>query len=243
MTLLNKTLEKNILEHAEKEYPNESCGLIVKVGKSKKYIPCINMADKEYQENEFVISGEEYADAEDLGEILAVVHSHCNHTTQPSVRDRAMCSAMEIPWVICSWPDADIRVIVPEQAPLIGRPFAHGTAWDCIGLIRDYYKQVLGIEISHYEHDSYWWQEGKSLYEEHYAKEGFFKVTDGSLREHDLIIMQIRAKVPNHGAIYLGNNRILHHLFGKLSKEDVYGGYWQEHTSFVLRHKSLAGDV
>lgn len=241
MSILNKTLTKSILEHAEKEYPKESCGLIVKVGKTKKYIPCANSADEEHRQDEFVISGEEYADAEDLGEILAVVHSHSDATTQPSVRDKAMCSAMEIPWVICSWPDADIRMIVPEKAPLVGRPFCHGTDWDCYGLVRDYYKEVLNMELSRYDHDRFWWEDPNdtSFYEEKYEDEGFYKVEDGSLKEHDLIIMQIRATKPNHAAVYIGNNRILHHMFGKLSKEDVYGGYWAEHTSFVLRHKDL----
>lgn len=243
MTLLNKTLTKSILAHAEQEYPRECCGLIVKIDKTKKYIPCTNMADKDRQEDEFVISGEEYADAEDLGEVLAVVHSHCDHTTQPSVRDKAVCSAMEIPWVICSYPEGDIRVVVPENFPLIGRPFCHGTRLDCYGLIRDYYKEILDIELSEYEHSSFWWEDGVvSMYEDNFTKEGFVKVTDGSLQEHDLIIMKIRSPLPNHGSVYLGNNRILHHLFGKLSKEDVYGGYWQEHTSFILRHKSLIGD-
>jgi len=242
MSILNKTLTKSILEHAEREYPKESCGLIVKVGKTKKYIPCINSADEQHRQDEFVISGEEYADAEDLGEILAVVHSHSDATTQPSIRDRAMCSAMEIPWVICSWPDADIRTIVPENFPLVGRPFCHGSRLDCFGLIKDYYKQILSIEMNEYEHDSFWWEEGKSMYEDNFHKEGFYKVEDGSLKEHDLIIMTIRSPVPNHGAVYLGNNRILHHMFGKLSKEDIYGGYWAEHTSFVLRHKDLKED-
>lgn len=237
MSILNKTLQKQILEHAEQEYPKESCGLIVKEGKTKKYIRCINQSSD--KEEEFSISGEEYVAAEDMGEILAVVHSHPDHTTVPSLRDRAVCSAMEIPWVICSWPDADIRIISPEDAPLVGRQFCHGTDWDCWGLMRDYYKQKLGMTFNRYEHDSFWWEEGKSLYEDNYHKEGFVKVTDGSLKPHDIIIMQIRSPVPNHGAIYIGNNLILHHMFGKLSSEAVYGGYWAEHTSFILRHKDL----
>ncbi len=239
MNILNKTLQKDILAHAEREYPKEACGAIVKVGQSKKYIACINVADEKHQEDEFVISAEQYADLEDIGEILAIVHSHPDSTTSPSLRDRAVCSAMEIPWIIVSWPDGDIRTIVPEKMPLEGRPFCHGTDWDCYGLIRDYYDQKLGITLSRYDHNSFWWEEGKDFYTDSFENEGFIKVTDGSLQKHDLIIMQIRAKVPNHGAIYTGNNMILHHMFGKPSKRDVYGGYWAEKTSFILRHKSL----
>lgn len=240
MSILNKTLQKLILQHAEAEYPKECCGLIVKQGKKKVYIPCVNQANEDAQNDEFVISGEDYAAAEDTGEILAVVHSHPEATTQPSVRDRAVCSAMEIPWIICSWPEGDIRTIVPEEAPLEGRPFAHGTSWDCYGLIRDYYNRILNIKLSDYEHNTFWWEEeGVSFYEDKHEEQGFVKVTDGSLKEHDVIVMQIRAKKPNHGGVYLGNNLMLHHMFGKLSNKVVYGGYWAEHTSFVLRHKSL----
>lgn len=237
MSLLNKTLTKEILEHAKEEYPKESCGLIVKEGRRKKYIRCSNKAED--KEEEFIISAEEYADAEDNGEILSVVHSHPDHTTQPSLRDRALCSAMEIPWVIVSYPEEDIRVIAPEKAPLEGRQFCHGTDWDCYGLIRDYYDQILNIKLNRYDHDSWWWEEGKDLYLDNFEKEGFYKVEDGSLLPHDVILMQIRSQTTNHGAIYLGDNTILHHCFGKLSKKDVYGGYWMEKTRMVVRNKEL----
>lgn len=239
MNILNKTIQRDILAHAEKEYPKECCGAVVKVGKAKKYIPCTNMADEQHQDQEFVISAEQYAELEDMGEILAIVHSHPDSTTVPSIRDRAICSAMEIPWIIASWPDGDIRTIVPEKMPLLGRPFCHGTDWDCYGQIRDYYDQKLKITLSRYDHDLFWWEEGKDFYTENYENEGFVKVVDGSLQKHDLIIMKIRSPVANHGAIYVGNGMIQQHLYGKPSGQDVYGGYWAEKTSYVLRHKSL----
>lgn len=237
MSVLNKTLIKNILSHAEQEYPKESCGYIVKINGIKKYLPRTNIATDKTEE--FKISGEEYFEAEDMGEVVAVVHSHPDHTTQPSIRDKALCSATELPWVICSWPEGDIRTIVPEEAPLIGRPFVHGTDYDCYGLVRDYYKRELGIELARYYHDYHWWEKEENLYVDNFEKEGFFKVEDGTLQEHDLIFMMIRSKVTNHCAVYLGDGIILHHLYGQLSKKDVYGGYWAERTMFVARHKDL----
>jgi cell wall-associated NlpC family hydrolase len=51
--------------------------------------------------------------------------------------------------------------------------------------------------------------------------------------------MKCNSAVPNHAAIYLGNNTILHHLVDRLSSKDVYGGYWLKATVCVLRHKEL----
>ena len=36
----------------------------------------------------------------------------------------------------------------------------------------------------------------------------------------------------------LGDGLILHHLQGRLSSRDVYGGYWQKITTHILRHRT-----
>jgi len=51
-----------------------------------------------------------------------------------------------------------------------------------------------------------------------------------------VIVMQVRAPVPNHAGVYIGDGLMLHHLYNRLSSRDVYGGYWQECTRIVLRH-------
>ncbi|MEZ6841284.1 NlpC/P60 family protein [Acinetobacter baumannii] len=37
-------------------------------------------------------------------------------------------------------------------------------------------------------------------------------------------------------ALYIGNNQFLHHVQGRLSTIDTYGGYWEKHTIRRLRH-------
>ena len=69
----------------------------------------------------------------------------------------------------------------------------------------------------------------------HYAEAGFYPV-HGELEEGDVIIMQVRAYEPNHAAIYLGEGLMLHHLYGRLSSRDVYGGYWKDVTRIILRY-------
>jgi cell wall-associated NlpC family hydrolase len=42
----------------------------------------------------------------------------------------------------------------------------------------------------------------------------------------------------NHVAVYVGEQRILHHLRGRLSSRDIWGGYYQKSTGLIVRHRS-----
>ena len=55
------------------------------------------------------------------------------------------------------------------------------------------------------------------------------------MREGDVLLMIIGANVPNHGAVYVGDNAIEHHLYGRLSSREVYGQFYRERTTHVLR--------
>ena len=83
-----------------------------------------------------------------------------------------------------------------------------------------------------------WWERGENLYLKHYAEAGFYLV-DGEPEEGDMIVMQIRSTQPNHAAVYLGDGLILHHLYGRLSSRDVYGGYWEDVTRMIMRHRDM----
>ena len=71
---MRQKLFDSILKHAENEYPNEACGLIVDTGKTQKFIPCKNMSDN--PKEHFLISPDEQLEAEKQGEILMIIHSH-----------------------------------------------------------------------------------------------------------------------------------------------------------------------
>lgn len=225
--------------HAADEYPRECCGLLVQRGRRVEYVRCDNVADS--PEQEFRISPAEYVAAEDVGIIVGVCHSHPDATSRPSVRDIAICSEGDVPWHILSWPEADLRTITPEAAPLIGRPFCHGTDFDCYGLIRDWYERERGVTLPRFPHDRHWWELGEDLYLKHYQDAGFYRVDDGTLMVGDVILMQIQSPQVNHGAIYLGDNRILHHLYGRPSRVDSWGGYWKERARLVARYRADSG--
>jgi proteasome lid subunit RPN8/RPN11 len=222
---------------AEAERSRECCGLVI-IRKGKQiYIPCRNIGAAD---NEFVMSPEDFADAEDQGEIVAVVHSHIGLPPIPSQADLVGIENTQLPWLIINMPTGQHTVTEPSGyvADLVGREFSHGVL-DCYSLIRDYYSRTLGIQLKDYERDHEWWRKGQNLYRDLFADAGFVEVSLQELREHDVIFMRLGCSIDNHGAIYIGNNQILHHPMKRLSGRDTYGGMWRKITSGVVRHKDL----
>lgn len=244
--------------HAAAEYPRECCGLVVSVAGEPEYVACRNAAATPSEH--FVLPAEDYANAEDRGEIVALVHSHPDASAAPSDADRLQCEASGLTWHVISVGQidgraecGDIRTIEPcgYVAPLLGRQFAHGVL-DCYTLVRDFYARELGVALSQYEREDDWWHKGQDLYSlDRLHAEGFEPITSDP-RRGDLVIMQVRAPVPNHAGVLLGDeglseapdlapvaNGMLHHLYGRLSERTVYGGYWRECTRFILRHREM----
>jgi proteasome lid subunit RPN8/RPN11 len=249
---LSKDTVKAIYDHARASSPQECCGLIIRSGRANKYVPTANSAEK--PEDDFKISAESWALAEDQGEIIAIVHSHPGQSARLSHADRVSMEGTGLPWLIVEVRGGEpVSHLIHEpsgyQAPLIGRPFRHGVL-DCYSLVRDYYQREMGITLPEYDREDGWWNEGKDLYTDNFEGAGFVQVGPADLHQGDLILMQVRSPVPNHAGIYLADGMlktepdhhpvpgsILHHLYGRDSKRDVYGGYWTEATRLTLRHK------
>ncbi|CAI2006662.1 C40 family peptidase [Serratia sp. JSRIV001] len=232
-----KTIQA-IMAHAEGVYPAECCGLIAQKGRVERYFPCNNLSQKPVEH--FELDPVDYSSAEDWGNIVAIVHSHTGDgaTTQPSELDMLQCDITELPWVIASWPEGDIRTIHPRgDRPLEGRQFVLGHA-DCWSLIMDYYRQQHGISLPNYSIDRHWWEEGESRYMENWYECGFREFY-GPTQPGDMVIMQVSAAVPNHAGILLEGNMLLHHMYGQLSQRVPYGGYLQERTIKIVRHKDF----
>lgn len=241
----NETLEA-IRAHAAETYPRECCGLVIVVKGRERYTPCTNAAQGT---EHFILPAEEYADAEHLGEIIAVVHSHPDAPAAASQADMVSCEASGLPWhivrvdLVDGAPTAGELVTIEPSgyvAPLVGRQFTHGVL-DCYQLIVDWYAQERGVTLPHFARADDWWNDGASdLYTEGFPKAGFVRLPDGAEPEEgDVILMQIRARngVPNHAALYLGDGVMLHHMHGRLSSRDLWGGYFREMTRAVLRYQ------
>lgn len=220
------------MQHAKDELPRECCGVVV----NNQYIRCTNTSTNE--EN-FIIDPLDYAKAEDLGEIQYIVHSHTTTKPVASQADLVGIERSQIPWIIVN-PKTNTHTVTNPTgytAPLVGREFCP-VLLDCYTLIIDYYREKLGIVLPDFDRRDRWWDTASSsLYVDNYVEAGFTKVHD--IKEHDVIVMSSRSKVPNHAGIYVGNTKILHHLQGKFSSYDVYGDYWRQRTWGILRHKDL----
>jgi len=245
---MNETTKNAIAEHALAEYPRECCGLIVLHDGCEAYVPCRNTAEKPAEH--FAMSPQDYAAAEDLGPVAAVVHSHPGAAARPSMTDRAMCEISGVEkWIIVAlgvqaggeiaiddWCEFSPSGYVP---PLLGREFSHGVL-DCYTLVRDWYRLERDVTLPDFERKDSWWEDGvSSLYVDNYQAAGFKNLgPDAELEIGDVLLMQIRSKngVPNHAGVYLGDGVFIHHMHGQLSGRTVWGGMWLHCLRGVLRY-------
>lgn len=236
--MINAKVKIEIMRHANDAYPNECCGVVTQKSRVQRYHRIDNVhADPE---NHFEMDAQQYGDALECGELVSVVHSHTGDgaTTLPSAHDTCVCNEMGVMWTIVSIPEGDMRFVQPSTLPLIGRPWALGS-FDCWGLVMAYHKEH-GVELNDFRKPYEWWKPeyGEDLYRANYLNEGFVP-TNQEPKEGDMVIMQLQSPVWNHAGIYVGDNKILHHAFGKLSRTDLYSGWYQEHTTMICRHKDL----
>lgn len=129
---------------------------------------------------------------------------------------------------------------VPEEykanPPYTGRPFIHRT-WDCFTLLKDYFSREFGIEMPPVSYYDEWWKKGDDFYMELSGVAGFYPVT--KLQKYDVIAMRLNSYVFNHSAIYLGDNKILHHVGGKFSCIEPIRPAYMKSIFGYFRHKDL----
>lgn len=248
---------------AIEHYPHEAAALIGRSRSSGRVEvwPVPNTAA--HPQDTFRIAAADFAAAQDALNVLGVFHSHPDASAQPSDADRAVCSQMQLPWLIASVRREDAappavlgwHCLMPcsEPAPLLGRAFVHGVQ-DCYSLIEDFYARECAIILPHFEREPLWWEKGDDLYMQGFERAGFFALdAHERARPGDVILMMVRARVVNHAGIFLGSRPLkeaphappvpeamLHHLWGRLSERTPYGGFWAQTTRLIIRHEQLA---
>lgn len=124
---------------------------------------------------------------------------------------------------------------------LIGLPFIWGTS-DCLSLFRAFYRENFGIEITNYARPSDWSSDQLDLMKLCYEREGFEMISDWrpkELRPGDVLCMAVGERNANHFAIYLGDDNIIHHLYGRASSMEVFRDFWRNNICFILRHPDV----
>lgn len=223
-------------QHAAADAPREACGLVVIVKGRERYWPCRNLA---VGTDQFVLDPVDYAEADDAGDIMAVVHSHPSTPAEPSQADRVSCEASGLPWHVYGVQEQRWAYLEPTgyQAPLVGREWSHGVL-DCYSLIRDWFRIERGLALPNFDRRDEWWLTGGNLYLENFKAAGFTEIDPADMQPGDGILMRVMSPVPNHGAVYLGDNKIIHHVQGRLSCRDNYTEFWRQRTTQVVRHEN-----
>ena len=232
---LTDAMKADILQHAKDEFPLECCGLIAVVKGRRRYFRCRNIAQT--PDEHFVLDG--WHEVEEKGEVVAICHSHPKTNPAPSEADRVACEKSGLHWFVVnpnteSWGYCEP---VGFELQYVGRGFVHGIV-DCYTLVRDFFHCEYGITLRDYHRRDQWWHRGENMYVENFAKEGFSRVPIQQLQRGDLLLMNLQSPVPNHAAIYLGDQHILHHVQGRLSSRDLLGGYYLKATDRAIRHES-----
>ena len=250
--LITKSVLNKIKKRAIEVYPNEACGLIINPnpGVKSSFVACANIAGD--PNKRFVISPKEFASAEDLGTVVAVWHTHVEHSSAPSDFDINSCNESELEWFILdiykrgdSFEFGTVKHIEPNlsEVDLIGRPYIYGV-YDCFSLAKNYYRKEMGIDIDFvppgYPEVCELSNQKNLLLVEGAAQAGFERVSTQLPKKGDLIILNVCSDYPNHIAVYVGDLKILHHCMGRLSELSIYpGSYWEKHTFAHMRYKGL----
>lgn len=199
-----------IQEVALKRYPEE-CVLLITEKSGCYEVNNISLDPC----NSFSISKQDTNRAFDEG-LLAVIHSHPDVEPVPSSADMTYQRQCNVPFGIIGVSEDSTTDIVyfgdQIKYDLEQRPFIHGMS-DCYGLIRDFYREKLDIQLPQYDRSWEWWHDGSNLYLENLKNAGFIEVDEPEYG--DMFLASIRSDKPNHGGVYLGNEMIFHHLTGK----------------------------
>lgn len=163
-----------------------------------------------------------------------------DNVEQLSDEERAEMNALNLPFVLIGSNNLISESYMPdrytERRQYTNRPFWHGV-FDCYTLIRDFYRREWGMWLPINIHRPFgWWETGDNHYVDNAASFDFYNAKE--IKRHDVIIMRM-GPVPNHGAIALGNGKVLHHLGGRFSCVEPLTPALKQHIAVIYRNRTV----
>ena len=222
--------------HAKKGFPSEVCGLVVCIKGKEKYKPCKNLSINTY--DHFIIDPLDYAEAEDVGTVTGIFHSHPYQSPLPSEADKAACELSQKTWHIYGVNLNKWHNFQPTgyKSSLIGRKWVWGIH-DCWTLTKDYYESQ-GIYLRDWDRPNDPEEFRLNPYFDKCFKDTGFRELDNSehLQEGDSLLFSLNSTGLNHVGVYVGKQMVLHHIQGRLSSKDFYGEWLMKSTGMRLRY-------
>jgi proteasome lid subunit RPN8/RPN11 len=212
-------------KHALDCLPAEACGLLAIIDGKKIYWPCKNLAAND-DFGFFIIDPDDWADCEDIGEIIGIVHSHPKGSANPSENDIQSAEYLGYPWFIFSAEQKYWYEFKPKgykKPELIGRVWTWGKN-DCWSLITDWFEENKNIKIEYTERPKNFKEFVKNpLFEKTLPKLGFkLRQDNEDIQEGDVLLMENQYKTLSHVALYIGDQTILEHNIKSLSCRRIY---------------------
>ena len=236
--MLKMSWKKSFEKYAKKQAPEEACGLLAIIEGKETFWPCKNLAEGKFEF--FILDPDDWAECEDTGEILGVVHSHPVGAASPSDTDRAACEHLGFPYYIYGIEHENWECIKPcgWKAPsLIGRRFIWGK-YDCWSIVTDWFKENKNISIP------YWTRPKKFKdflknpeFEYALPKLNFKKLeTNNDIQVGDVLLFQSITGNLDHVAVYIGDMMILNHNIKSLSCRELFDLRYQQSLKGVYRY-------
>ena len=108
--------KKEAEKHFKQAAPNEGCGLLYEKGGNEFFWPCKNIASYKDEDVSFTLDPKDFAACEDSGaDILAVLHSHVDGSSEPSEADVKNFNVFRYDWYIYSVRDNEWHYLETDQ--------------------------------------------------------------------------------------------------------------------------------
>lgn len=244
--MLTEEIKGQIIEHANSSN-NEVCGFLVHTDKG---------IEIQKQENVISSATEFMMKVDQQADYLAYYHSHIDFN-KISEADVIVSERLGLTCIVYNKQSNSFLAYSPNgyRIQYTGRPFLLGFA-DCLWLVKDYYCHDLNIHLcpelevlkNNVSEEEYNEMASKRLMDEaealrdkdNYLKKyfeynGFRQVSN--LKKNDVLITRTQKfDFPIHCAIYLGEDKILHHPGDGISTIERLSNQYKKWVIYIMRN-------